>query len=126
MIVEAKIAQSQSEVTPEQSMPPALEQLHTWDTAGAWLELRLTGPDETNFKLIGRLQNVTDSLFALSWSTDTSDSLPKRSFAHSDGTTVISLEDATVVLSDDSRPAMIISRGPFRCTLTELRASGFA
>lgn len=106
-------------------MSAALERIRAWDTAATDLQLRLTGPNETKFNVAGSLKNVTDSLFAFSWQTDTVDSLPKRSFAHSDGMTVISLEDATLTLSDDPTPSVTIVRGQCECRLTELRPSNF-
>jgi hypothetical protein len=118
VIVEAKIAQSQSEVTPDQSTSAALGHLRSWDKARAYIDLRVTGPDDTNLKLVVRITNITASLVAFEWQLDTLDSPGKRSFEHSDGVTVISLEDATVALSDDPQPSLTISRGAYTCKLT--------
>ena len=107
------------------SLDEALDRVRSWKDRGATLELTIDGPAETRFKLSVRVLNVTDSSIALAWSTDTFDSPPKRSFAHSDGTTVISLEDALFVISRDSTNSLSISRGAYRCLLREIRASAF-
>jgi len=106
----------------------ALECISSWQSAGAWLELslkkNLPGNSEIRFdKLIVRILHVTDSTLAFSWSTDTFDSSPKRSFAHSDGTLVVSLEDSLLSISDSPKKTLSISRGPYLCVLTEIRAS---
>jgi hypothetical protein len=108
----------------------ALERITSWQSAGARLELslekNLPENSEILFKnLVVRILHVTDSTLAFSWSTDTFDSSPKRSFAHSDGTLVVSLEDSLLSMSDSPKKTLSIARGPYLCVLTEILASAF-
>src|SRR5882672_1695661 len=94
----------------------ALECAEAWKAVGARLSLELFGPSDLKFTLSVRVLNINDSaedsLLAFAWSTDTADCLPNRSFAHSEGTLVISLEDAAFAISDNPK-TVTISRGPY-------------
>jgi len=105
----------------------ALELVRGWKAAGATLELSVSGPSEPLIvKMPARVRFAdNDDSLAFEWSTGTEDSLPKRSFEHSDGVTVISLEDVSFVISRDPVESLSISRGEYHCLLRVIRASAF-
>ncbi len=97
--------------------------------ATATLELRILGPPPTVASdpwdltvTVGSPKLSEDgAVLFLRWAIDTKDSLPARSLVHGKGGLEVSLEDPSLLISNGR--SVTISRGPFRCVLTDLRAS---
>jgi hypothetical protein len=105
------------------SLDEVLNCLSAWKDAGARLDLSITRPSSEPYikNLLVGIFDISEDSVALRWFTDTFDSPPKRSFEHTDGTTVVSLEDAEFSISETPVRSLRLTRAGYRCVLREIR-----
>lgn len=109
----------------------ALEQAHAWKDKGATLLLSISSePDKRVVcdKLAGHLSYTHDNGASLAFVWRIVEPEPQSSatpFVDAEGRFVIWLADASFSILDAPRKSMTISRGPYQCILTEVRASVF-
>ncbi len=112
------------------SSEDVLEYARAWKDKGATLLLSISRqPDKRAYfcdKLWVSVYNVTDQALAFSWQLRVVDPIdPSLLFAEADGKFVVRLEGASFSMLDIPKKTITISRGPYRCDLTEVRASEF-
>ena len=104
----------------------ALDRLHSWKDRSATLLFAFIGTPN-NFSIEVSVLGVGDESISFSWLRDAIDpNGPTRPFVSTRGNFVVWLEGATFSCADHPKRSVTISRGPFQCDLTEIRASAFA
>jgi len=117
-------------MTSDEITKAALERLNSWNDKKAELLLVFTFdvPRNRAFQIVVTVFSIRDdhSSITLDWHRLAIDPSEDFLFSETQGRWDVFLEGAAFAVSDDPKPSVTISRGPFRCTLTELRASAFA
>jgi hypothetical protein len=99
----------------------AFERLRLWQEKVVPLVFSFTGPPH-NFSIEVDVKGVGEKSISFRWHLYAVDpNGPPKPFITTDGYFVVWLEGTTLSVSDDPNPSVLISRGPFTCTLTALR-----
>lgn len=102
-----------------------MEQLRTWNDAGATLLLLFT-EQGSKFSIEVTVSSITDDAVSFRWLLFKLDSQgPSRPFVSFDGNIVIWLEGASFAITQGPKKSVSLARGPFRCEVTEIRESAF-
>jgi len=121
----------ESAETNKVSSEEALERARTWKEKGATLLLSISsGPGKRAVceNLAGRLTYIDDNGGSLGFYALIIEPEPQSSdatFVDGEVRFGIRLEGASFFMPDTPQKSMTISRGPYRCVLTEFRASAF-
>lgn len=114
-------------MTPDEITTEAFDLLHGWQDNKTKLHFEFNvQPDSSRtFQVVVRVFSVRDdqSSITLDWRRQAIDPADNFLFVEGQGYFGVMVKDATFRVDHDPKSVITISRGPFRCSLTELPAA---